>query len=102
MAKLSDIAKGYAERLRNTVRSERAAEYRRIVVEIDNLVYTATSQRIDDAVKLQMYEAIKSEVLEWLKIEVAFSAGSESRVLLECANDELMVLINTIEDKLRG
>ena len=102
MAKLNDLAKEYAERLRKAPREQRVAVFRSIQSEINDLVYSDTKEKISPEDKADIYESIKSEVREWLGIEAAYAAGAGKKILLEHANDNLIDLINSIIDKLRG
>lgn len=91
MATLNELAKAYAERINSANIDERVEEFRKIQSEIDDLVYTSSRERLSDADKVEIYEKIKSE----LKTRtVGFSAPGKA--MFECANDELMILIDTV------
>lgn len=97
MATFEELAKIYAERLNASVKEQQVARFREIESEIDGLVYTGTREKLSNEDKAKIYEGIKSK----LRIKtVGFSLPG--RAMFECANDELMVLIDSVIRSMGG
>ena len=97
MATFEEWAKIYAERLNALEKNQQVAEFRKIESEIEDLVYTGTSIKLSNEDKAKIYEGIKSK----LRIKtVGFSLPG--RAMFECANDELMVLIDSVIRSMGG
>jgi hypothetical protein len=97
MATFDELAKGYAERLNNAELDRRIDEFRKIESEINSLVYTNTKTKISDADKADLYEGIRSR----LKTQVS-GYSLPGNPMFECANDELMVLIDSVIGRMKG
>ena len=89
MATINELAKKYAERLKTVDQNRCVSEFNEIKREIDELHYERTFKSLSDDDKAKIYEGIKSELAPSMR---SFSRG----VLAECANDELMVLIDRV------
>lgn len=87
MATLNELAKRYAERLKTVDRNRCTSEFNEIKREIDELHYERTFKSLTNDDKAKIYEGIKSELASGM---LGFSRGT----LAECANDELMELID--------
>lgn len=97
MATFEELAKIYAERLNASVKEQQVAKFREIESEIDGLVYAGTREKLSSEDKAKIYEGIKSK----LRIKtVGFSLPG--RAMFECANDELMVLIDSVIRNMGG
>lgn len=97
MATFEEWAKIYAERLNASVKEHQVAKFREIESEIEDLVYTGTGIKLSNEDKAKIYEGIKSK----LRIKtVGFSLPG--RAMFECANDELMVLIDSVIRSMGG
>lgn len=96
-ASLKDWAKIYAERLNKANRNERVSEFKKIESEINGLINTQTKEGLSNEAKVVIYEGIRSE-LKTQAVGFSKSAGP----VFECANDELMVLIDMALRSLGG
>lgn len=89
MATLNELAKRYAERLKTVDQRRCASEFNEIKREIDELHYERTFRSLTNDDKAKIYEGIKSELVSGMR-------GFSRSTLAECANDELMELIDKV------
>lgn len=97
MATFKELAKGYADRINNAGIENRVKEFRNVQSDIEGLVYVSNHEKLSNADKVEIYESIKSE----LRIKtVGFSLPG--RPMFECANDEVMVMIDDVIKSMGG
>lgn len=97
MATFEELAKIYAERLNNVDGNQRIAELQKVVSDINGLVYTGTSNKLSDEDKVKIYKGIRSRI----KTET-IGYSLPGKAVFECANDELMVLVDSIISRMGG